>query len=113
MVDAYFHIFFKSSLRCVFPIIDDASFVGIVQRAYDTRRDAHSLSVIRAKACVLSFTAVLIHMEGEIDQGQSVNDAQCAIRAENLIPHILAEANSESLQVCTMLVSVQFHSNEK
>ena len=106
LVEEYFRIFFRSALRYVFPIIDDTSFGGIVDRAYDSRRDKLSPEAIRARACVLSFTAVLIHMEGKLDPDQHVDDEQCAARAERLMPQILAEVNSESLQVCTMLVSL-------
>lgn len=106
MVEAYFGIFFSSALRYVFPIIDDASFMGIVDRAYDVHEDARSIDVTRAKACVLSFTGILIHMEGKLDSHQAVDNGQCIARAERLIPHILIDANSESLQVCAMLVSL-------
>lgn len=108
MVEAYYAIFFSSALRCVFPIVDDDSFEGIIDRAYDSRRDPHSLDVIRAKACILSFTAVLIHFQGKLNSPQVVDGEQCATRARALMPHILEEVNRESLQVCAMLVSRQY-----
>ena len=107
MVEAYYAIFFSSALRCVFPIVDDASFEDIVHRAYDSRRDPQSLDVIRAKACVLSFTAVLVHFQGKLNSSQVVDGEQCATRARALMPHVLEEVNCESVQVCAMLVSPQ------
>lgn len=107
IVEAYYAIFFSSALRCVFPIVDDDSFEGIIDRAYDSHRDPHSLVVIRAKACVLSFTAVLIHFQGKLNSPQVVDGEQCATRARALMPHIIEEVNCESLQVCAMLVSRQ------
>ena len=105
MVRTYHRIFFESNLRNVFYIIDDASFMGIVDKAYDPGRDPESLDTVRAKACVLSFTAVLIQLEGKLDAHQIINGEQCAARAERLMPYILSEANPESLQICAMLVS--------
>jgi hypothetical protein len=105
IVEIYFSIFCKSSKRYVFPIIDEFSFMDIVDRAYDARRNLECLEVIRAKACVLSFTSVMVHMEGKLDMHKSVDADQCAARVHRLMPQILAEATSESLQVCTMLVS--------
>lgn len=105
IVEIYFSIFCKSSKRYVFPIIDEFSFMDIVDQAYDTRRNLECLEVIRAKACVLSFTSVMVHMEGKLDMHKSVDADQCAARVQHLMPHILAEATSESLQVCTMMVS--------
>lgn len=104
MVEAYYAIFISSALRCVFPIVDDSSFEGIVDRAYDSRQDPQSPDVIRAKACVLSFTAVLIHFQGKLDTTQVVDGEQCATRARALMTHVLEEVNSESLQICAMLV---------
>ena len=105
MVKTYYRIFFESNLRNVFYIIDDASFTGIVDKAYDPGRDSESLDTVRAKACVLSFTAVMIQLEGKLDAHQNINGEQCAARAERLMPYILSEANPESLQICAMLVS--------
>ena len=105
MVETYYRIFFESNLRNVFYIIDDASFMGIVDKAYDPGRDPESLDTVRAKACILSFTAVLIQLEGKLDAQQTINGEQCAARAERLMPYILSEANPESLQICAMLVS--------
>lgn len=105
IVEVYFSIFCKSSKRCVFPIIDEASFMNIVNQAYDSCRDLECPDVIRAKACVLSFTAVMVLMEGKLDMHRPIDANQCATQVQHMMPHILAEATCESLEVSTMLVS--------
>ncbi|SPO06423.1 related to C6 transcription factor [Cephalotrichum gorgonifer] len=110
IVEMYRRVFFQSSLSHVFPIIDDTSFTDIIDRAYDVCEDALSLDGIRAKACVLSFLSVLIHMEGKLDSNQSVDGDQCAARAQDLMPQVLAEAHCESVQVCAMLAMHNLYS---
>lgn len=104
IVKTYLDIFRTSARGLVFPIIDEASFNGTIEKAYAYDRDQRSPGVICAKACVLSFTCVMVHMDGELDTPHTVKAEQCAARAVRMMPEILTRPSIESLQVCAMLV---------
>ncbi|KAK8075457.1 hypothetical protein PG997_010120 [Apiospora hydei] len=103
VVNTYLSIFTTSIRRYVFPIIDEAAFPDVVEKAYNGHPD--QADVVCAKACVLAFTCIQVHMEGQLDIQPSltVRADQCAARVYRLMPTILASSCSESVQVCTML----------
>ncbi|KAH8196024.1 hypothetical protein TruAng_009800 [Truncatella angustata] len=103
MVDAYFSIFLASTKRYVFPIVNEATFMDVIDKAYANDQGQSPLDVICAKACVLSFTCILVHMEGRLDIQQVVTAKQCAARVNRMMSDILANPCVESLQVCTMM----------
>ena len=107
VVETYLDIFRTSTRRLVFPIIDEASFNGTIEKAYDYKRDQKSPEVICAKACVLAFTCVMVHMDGELDIPHTVKAGQCAARAIRMMPEILTNPSIESLQVCAILVRLR------
>ncbi|KAK8104740.1 Fungal specific transcription factor [Apiospora kogelbergensis] len=100
VVNAYLSNFTTSTKRYVFPIIDEASFPDVIEAAYCGNPDLSD--VICAKACILAFTCIGVHMDGQLDR-QPVQADQCAARVYRLMPVILANPCSESIQVCTML----------
>ncbi|KAK7984719.1 hypothetical protein PG988_002341 [Apiospora saccharicola] len=100
VVDTYLSAFTTSAKRYVFPIIDEASFPDVVEKAYNGQSD--QADVVCAKACVLAFTCIGVHMDGQLDM-QQIEADQCAARACRLMPAVLANPSSESIQVCTML----------
>lgn len=102
LVDTYLSAYTTSTKRYVFPIIDEASFPDVVEKAYNGH--PNEPDVICARACVLAFTCIGVHMDGQLDM-QQVEADQCAARACRMMPAILASPCSESVQVCTMLVS--------
>lgn len=105
LVEAYVVIFSTSSYGKAFPIIDVTSFGEVIGRAYDTDVGIRSAEVIRARACILLFVSLMMHMEGRLEGFQDVTPHQCVTQVQCMMPYILAEATSESLQVCTMMVS--------
>ncbi|KAK8072695.1 fungal specific transcription factor domain-containing protein [Apiospora saccharicola] len=100
VVDTYLSAFTTSAKRYVFPIIDEASFPDVVEKAYNGQSD--QADIVCAKACVLAFTCIGVHMDGQLDM-QQIEADQCAARACRLMPAVLANPSSESIQVCTML----------
>ncbi|KAK6821131.1 fungal-specific transcription factor domain-containing protein [Apiospora arundinis] len=100
VVDTYLSNFTTSTKRYVFPIIDEASFPDVIEKAYNGNPDL--TDVICAKACILAFTCIGVHMDGQLDL-HPVQADQCATRAYRMMPVILANPCSESIQVCTML----------
>ncbi|KAK7961971.1 uncharacterized protein PG986_002796 [Apiospora aurea] len=80
VVKTYFSIFTTSIRRYVFPIIDEAAFPNVIEKAYNGHPDR--TDVVCAKACVLAFTCIQIHMEGQLDiqPALTVRADQCAAR---------------------------------
>ena len=103
-VEAYFSLFCSSTMSCMFPLVDDTSFPEVIAKAYD-QQWSQTLESIRAKACVLAFTAFQFHMAGKLDSYEGLDGDQCATDAEALMPYLLADASCESVQVCATLVS--------
>lgn len=104
MVETYLSVFSTSMKRYVFPIIDEDTFRELVGKAYDESRDQTSHDVICAQACILAFICVMVHMEGKFNMQQTVAADQCAARVYRMMPSVLANPSSESLQVCAMIV---------
>jgi hypothetical protein len=104
VVEAYFSLFCSSTMSCMFPLVDDASFLQVIAKAYN-QQGSQNLESIRAKACVLAFTAFQSHMAGKLDCYEGLDGDQCATQAELLMPYLLADASCESIQVCATLVS--------
>lgn len=106
VVETYLSVFSTSMKRYVFPIIDEDTFPGLIHKAYDESREDASHDIVCAQACVLAFTCVMVHMEGKLDMQQTVAADQCAARVYHMMPSVLANPSSESLQVCAMIVSL-------
>ncbi|KAK7914937.1 hypothetical protein PG985_012640 [Apiospora marii] len=97
VVDTYLSAFTTSTKRYVFPIIDEASFPDVIEKAYNGHPDQPD--VLCARACVLAFTCIGVHMDGQLDM-QQIEADQCAARARRLMPAILSSPCSESIQYC-------------
>ncbi|KXJ85422.1 fungal-specific transcription factor domain-domain-containing protein [Microdochium bolleyi] len=99
VADHYISFFTTSALRHVFPLIDEASFLHVVNTAYCN--GSTSPEIICAQACVIAFICVSTHMSGE--DGELVRADQCAAHVHRMMPTILANPCSEAIQACTML----------
>lgn len=106
-VETYFSVYCNSAMGLVFPIVNISTFMSTIHQAYDVEQDHWDLDVIGAKACVLSFTSILVLMQGQLDSSTFIDMSQCARKAQWLLPHILMEASSVTLQVCSMQVRIQ------
>ncbi|KPM43753.1 hypothetical protein AK830_g2739 [Neonectria ditissima] len=99
---------FSSSFWSQFPLVDPILFQQTINLAYESQPFPPSNEHISAKACVFIFLTIMAFMQEEaIDFIPQVDGDACAAKAQYLLPQVLLEVNTVTLQTVFMLAMYQ------
>lgn len=104
LVERVFSVFFRSTFRLSFPVLDQCLFEKTVEAAYKTTQPL-SHEQISARACVLAALSLALYVTRgtEASQGRSYVD-----RAQALCDLIPGDMGIVNLQTTLMLVSYRW-----
>ena len=102
----YLNYYRSSDLSSLFPFADPVMFPETIEKAYNSNASSTS-DILPARACVLSFLALVSILSIAGDQElPSIDASGCVTAAQCLMPDILdARASTETVDALMMLVS--------
>ncbi|KPM39867.1 hypothetical protein AK830_g6707 [Neonectria ditissima] len=103
VTDQVIDVFFNSTFRLVFPVIDRVLFEETMTMAYESMDGPPSLERISAKGCVLAFLSIMCLFQGKIDNLPIIDSDSCAVKAHYLLSDVFEDASIVSLQTVVML----------
>ena len=107
LVESCLRIFSKSIFRCLFPVVHQGSFQGLVSKVYESTETQHSLS---STMCICMFTAFISRHAQPTPAAPEMESKEYVHKIFNLVPLLLLEDFSvEALQTLTMLVRIFMH----
>jgi hypothetical protein len=105
LVQSILAVFFGSSLRLIFPLLDQVLMEETVETAYEP---IHNLpfppSHVSARACVLAALSVVCRLRGSKYLSNSIEADLCAHKAPCLRQRITSHVSLETLQTALLLV---------
>jgi hypothetical protein len=98
-------VFFRSSFRLGFPVLDKVLFETTMETAYEPMdRMLFSSTQISARACVLSALSIASRLNASRQIPLSMDADMCAAKAYCLLMHITGDMSLETLQTALILV---------
>lgn len=101
------NIFFRSSSRSVFPVLDQVLFETTMETAYEPKDSMlFSPTQISAKACVLSALSIASRLDASRQIPLSMDADMCATKAHSLLMYVAEENSLATLQTTLILVRI-------
>lgn len=99
-------MFFKSSFRLAFPVLDGVLFQTTLETAYEhVEGIPHSTMQLSAKACILSMLAIAPRIDMSRQLSFPIDADLCANKARSLLSSLAEDISLTTLQTAIMLVS--------
>ncbi|KAK7430440.1 hypothetical protein QQZ08_002959 [Neonectria magnoliae] len=112
IVHEHLHVFW-SSIWSQFPLVDPVLFQQTINLAYESQLFPPSTEHMAAKACIFIFLTITSFMQEEAsDFIPQVDGDACAAKAQYLLPQVLLEVNTVTLQTIFMLAMYQAFSGQ-
>lgn len=107
LVESCLEIFSKSIFQCLFPVVHQSFFQGLVSKVYESTETQHSLS---STMCICMFAAFVSRHAQPTPTAPEMESKEYVHKIFNLVPLLLLEDFSvEALQTLTMLVRMFMH----
>lgn len=105
LVQSILVVFFGSSFRLTFPLLDPVLMEETMETAYEPIHNLHPPpSHVSARACVLAALSVVCRLKGSKYLSNSIDTDLCAHKAHRLLQRITSHISLETLQTVLLLV---------
>lgn len=105
-------LFFRSSFRLTFPVLDECLFQATVEDAYRTTDETpNPTPKIESRACILAALSIATRLKDPKETIFFMDGDECAAKAHYLLNHLTENISLEKLQTILLLVS-QYTSHE-